>query len=103
MPLAAVYIQQKGQVRSLFASRLSDPARDFQMHLQDWGRARDDPLARLDTIDDEFCPWFAARQFTEMCHDGSGCAGARTLLAGGRDRSVREDTRNEFPILKPAV
>lgn len=73
----AQFIQQEAQIGTLFANRLSDPNENFQDQLKHYQSVRDELLAKLDTIDDEFCRNFAAHMLIKMCLAGNDRAVAK--------------------------
>jgi len=96
---ATMFIQQKAQIGSLFASRLSDPEEDYDTQRRHYENVRNDLIGWLDTIDDEFSRSFAAHCLIRMCLDGSDEAIARALFAGVRDNYIRERIVAECPVL----
>lgn len=95
----AQFIQQKSQVGTLFANRLSDPNENFQDQLKHYQSVRDDLLGKLDTIEDEWCRNFASHMLINMCMAGNDRAVAKALLAGIRDTSIRGYVHKDFPDL----
>lgn len=97
---AAAFIQQKAQVGAMFGKRLADPDEDFNAQLRHYESVREDLLGRLDAIEDDFSRWFASCQLIKMCMAANDVAVARALLAGIRDRQIREHVFDDFPELQ---
>lgn len=96
----AVFIQQRCQIGSLFAARLSDPDEDHDDARRRYTKVRDEIIAALDTIDDDFSRGFGAHQIIKMCMGASEEVVARAVLVSVRDEFIREKIFENFPQLK---
>lgn len=85
---ATNYIQQKSQIGTMFAERLSDPDEDYAKQRSHYENIRDELLISLDTIDDEFCRGFSSHCLVEMCVAANDLAVAKALLCGVRDEFI---------------
>ncbi|MGD9542258.1 hypothetical protein [Methylocystis sp.] len=96
----AIFIQQKAQFGVILANRLSDPNEDHDTARHRYAHVREELIAALDLIEDEFLRGFSAHQIIKMCKAGNDEIIARALLICVRDEFIREKIFEDFPELR---
>ncbi len=94
---AALFVQQKAQIGTIYANRLSDPNEDHRVQRKYYENVRNEILVLLDGIDDESYRGFAAHCGIKMCIAGGDDVVAKALLAGVRDETTREQIISDVP------
>lgn len=97
------WIEQKAQVGAMFAERLDDPTEDQAKQREHYETVRDELIEIFDGIEDEYCRGFASYQLIKMCWPANDLALCRVLLAGVRDKFLREEILRGFPELSPST
>lgn len=99
---AVMNIQLKCQVGTLFASRMYEPDEDFKDQSARYKRIRDECIALVDQIDDEFYRGAAVHRIIDMCIVAKDLTVARSLLVSVRDNFIREKIFETAPTLRSA-
>jgi hypothetical protein len=98
----AMSIKAQCEIGTYFAKRMSEPDEDHATHRSRYETRRDECIARIDKMKDEFSRGLAIHQVIKMCMTAGDVGLARALFINVTDDFLRGQILDSAPVLKAA-
>ena len=98
--VAAMFIKAKCEAGNLVVGLMLDPAEDRATQMAHYKSIRNECMARVEEIEDEFYRGFALNHIIAMCVAAGDISVARALLVAVQDDFLRERIFESSPTLR---
>ena len=101
--VAAMFIKAKCEAGNLVVGLMLDPAEDRTTQMAHYKSIRNECMARVEEIEDEFYRGFALNHIIAMCVAAGDISVARALLVAVQDDFLRERIFESSPTLRDYI